>query len=52
MGRERRATSAVKTLKYNYQLKEGVRGSKVTNEKEKKSGFSFSMLLPEFLLLP
>lgn len=36
MGRERRATSAIKTLKYNYQLKEGLRGSKVTNKKKKK----------------
>lgn len=36
MAKERRATSAVKTLKYNYQLKEGVRSSKVTNKQKGK----------------
>lgn len=48
MGRERRATSAIKTLKYNYQLKEGVRGSKVTNKKKKNQDFLFPCYFQSF----
>jgi len=56
MGRGRRATSAVEMLINNDQFKERVRDWKVTNQKKEKNiyetGFSYSVVFPQFLLLP